>query len=784
MANEGGGETIKTVLTAENAGFRAAFEEAAGIVKKHQAQLEELKRRSLARAQSENAALRLEAAGLQETAAALREKLKLEDQAAQLARQTGLNQDQALAMLRERSGLEKQLAADRERAAAAAKAQADAERAAGQRRQLSRASQELVAVRAEAAGQKEAAAAIREKLRIEEQALELSKRAGIGEDAALAMVRQRVQAEKQLAAIRARVPAPITLSGLPIANLQQVDLQNRLAERSRRDMESMRRSSHYGAMGLLEVSRAAEDAQYGLRGVLNNIPGIVLSMGGTAGLAGAASLAAVAVYQLGKAYKNFLDSIDDDQAIRAAGAAWAKTFKDRAAALKDLEREEDLKRSIVDLEREHVAAMERNLGMQRGMAEVIAGDMQRRERARRLEDEITSALERQAQVRGIVPTGERARATEGKRLLEDLEAQQKILAALNAEAERQDVSRSNSRAGYEGRLRANQEEIDRLRKDLVSAEANLAAAQAAMEGAKGRGDYRQAAQAAQASKQALNERKQRLAALERESEALAGLAKQAEELGRAGADKINERIAAATKEIAVIQETIEQRKTLNGILGDTEALERAKRNAEAQKKLLEEQKRAEEKRAREQKRIADDQERIAREQQRQRQGRAELSAEIQALKLELRGRKDLADALRKEMDIRGEAAGLAERLGISEEQALKAVRERERLQRKVEEMKRREDSPIRRSARDTGRRIEAGFGRRLNAGGGRVIEAGAWREGSLSRSGLRESALRQRDLERLMKPKSNGQDPAASYWERSIDLQERLLKAFDDVQTV
>ena len=59
MANEGGGETIKTVLTAENAGFRAAFEEAAGIVKKHQAQLEELKRRSLARAQSENAALRL-----------------------------------------------------------------------------------------------------------------------------------------------------------------------------------------------------------------------------------------------------------------------------------------------------------------------------------------------------------------------------------------------------------------------------------------------------------------------------------------------------------------------------------------------------------------------------------------------------------------------------------------------------------------------------------------------------------------------------------------------------
>lgn len=45
---------------------------------------------------------------------------------------------------------------------------------------------------------------------------------------------------------------------------------------------------------VLELSRGFEDAQYGIRGVLNNLPGLVLALGGTAGLAGAISLVAVA----------------------------------------------------------------------------------------------------------------------------------------------------------------------------------------------------------------------------------------------------------------------------------------------------------------------------------------------------------------------------------------------------------------------------------------------------------------------------------------------------------
>jgi len=53
------------------------------------------------------------------------------------------------------------------------------------------------------------------------------------------------------------------------------------------------------SLGFLEISRAVEDAQYGLRGTLNNLPRIVELFGGGAGLAGVVSLAAVALFQIG-----------------------------------------------------------------------------------------------------------------------------------------------------------------------------------------------------------------------------------------------------------------------------------------------------------------------------------------------------------------------------------------------------------------------------------------------------------------------------------------------------
>jgi hypothetical protein len=64
-------------------------------------------------------------------------------------------------------------------------------------------------------------------------------------------------------------------------------------------------------LGFLELSRAFEDAQYGLRGVLNNIPQAVQLFGGPAGLAAAASATAVSISILGPKIIELLNDFDD-----------------------------------------------------------------------------------------------------------------------------------------------------------------------------------------------------------------------------------------------------------------------------------------------------------------------------------------------------------------------------------------------------------------------------------------------------------------------------------------
>lgn len=53
---------------------------------------------------------------------------------------------------------------------------------------------------------------------------------------------------------------------------------------------------------VLQTAQAVDDLQYGLRGVMNNIPGLIMSLGGGAGLAGILSLVAVGVATVGKKF--------------------------------------------------------------------------------------------------------------------------------------------------------------------------------------------------------------------------------------------------------------------------------------------------------------------------------------------------------------------------------------------------------------------------------------------------------------------------------------------------
>lgn len=75
------------------------------------------------------------------------------------------------------------------------------------------------------------------------------------------------------------------------------------------------------ALGFLLLSQAVEDAQYGFSGVVNNIPGIVMAMGGSTGLAGALSLGAVAANQMLKHWDELKATFADTSSINEAKAA-------------------------------------------------------------------------------------------------------------------------------------------------------------------------------------------------------------------------------------------------------------------------------------------------------------------------------------------------------------------------------------------------------------------------------------------------------------------------------
>jgi len=71
-----------------------------------------------------------------------------------------------------------------------------------------------------------------------------------------------------------------------------------------KDIKEVGSAGNSAAQRLMTLSQAADDAQYGFRGVLNNIPQIVAAFGGTMGLAGGISIAATALYQI---YDRFID---------------------------------------------------------------------------------------------------------------------------------------------------------------------------------------------------------------------------------------------------------------------------------------------------------------------------------------------------------------------------------------------------------------------------------------------------------------------------------------------
>lgn len=130
-------------------------------------------------------------------------------------------------------------------------------------------------------------------------------------------------AEMQASLARLRDEVAKVAAANPGASATADELEHSLTEAERgavraqgalRGLEQSLKTTGTGSrnsgLAMLEFSRALEDAQYGLSGVLNNIPGLLSMMGAGAGLAGVVSIAAIGVLKAAQAIGGLIESID------------------------------------------------------------------------------------------------------------------------------------------------------------------------------------------------------------------------------------------------------------------------------------------------------------------------------------------------------------------------------------------------------------------------------------------------------------------------------------------
>jgi hypothetical protein len=202
------------------------------------------------------------------------------------------------------------------------------------------------------------------------------------------------------------------------------------AERAGQQMEGVTKKSTRGmknsGAAILEASRAIEDLQYGIRGVLNNIPQLVQQLGGGAGLAGVISFAAVGASQLfswlskskdeaGKLNEEAMETARAERNAAAEAERLAASLRDQATQARISRTEMDGQASAAALQveqRQALATLEADIAK----ARIDAQTDDPVERVR-----LKSAVD-QAQT-------EKARAEEDARIAVELEKQEAALKA-------------------------------------------------------------------------------------------------------------------------------------------------------------------------------------------------------------------------------------------------------------------------------------------------------------------------------------------------------------------
>lgn len=146
------------------------------------------------------------------------------------------------------------------------------------------------------------------------------------------------------------VDAVMASEQLKVLNTRLSELEA-TAKKAGGALPQVEKASGAAASKMLILGQFVDDAQYGLRGVVNNMPQVVQAFGGTMGLAGAVGIAAVGVSQLYDAYQKY-DAIQ--QQTTSNLSAWRGALDDVDRVLRDgvNKRTDDLRKLLIDAQTE------------------------------------------------------------------------------------------------------------------------------------------------------------------------------------------------------------------------------------------------------------------------------------------------------------------------------------------------------------------------------------------------------------------------------------------------
>jgi hypothetical protein len=659
---------------------------------------------------------------------------------------------------------------------------------------------QIRSLKLQADGYTNLAQSLTQTLSIEKEARKLAASGLITEEKAIAMLREKQVLQGQIAAQaaqeaaarqRAALIASPRAAGLPgggeLAPLTPQNLQ--MIERGIAGQRELGRQAiiagrggYTGSMGFLAFSQAVEDSAYGIRGVLNNIPQMVMGFGGSMGLAGGLSLAAVAAVTLYPHLKR-LYGVTDNENVKAAADEWGKIFNSGMAAANEFERGVVAEREMRQLAQDIEKSLRERFALSGQMAAYYDSELQAARDTRDMQLEILAARQQLAEAQGDTGaaktireqiTGEQNAGNE-----QDLKNRLEEQARINAELQRLDESRANAaQEKAEAEVRAN-EQIAEAKRRLAGAEANLSNAEADVKNnPRGAG--------AGAAQVALKDSKARVAAIQQEIKTLQDAQKvQSEKYDseingvQATIDALNKKNDAVFKESEALKKLIEQLKALQAIEDDA-------RKADVVSKWREQMEKEQEARDRLDKQAQPILEERQKLKEKQDAAKAEFAAELMVLQLRRDGQSDLANAIEKENALRKEALTLAEQTGLTEEEALRRLREKHALEKDMARIRGGLSvrSQLRQEERAAARAQRQEDARQRNAAAGGIAERGRRGEGFIrtvkgfkQANGLENAELIRREAERRAAAK--GKDPVPAFWEKQLSLQERLVAHFD-----